>query len=337
MARPIRIEYEGAVYHVTIRGNEQKALFKTDADRERFIKALAESVECYDIRLYLYCLMTNHAHFVLETPRGNLSRFMQRFQTAYTVYYNKRHNRSGHLLQGRFGATIVDEDRYILKLSRYVHLNPVFIKSNKSKPLSERINILREYPWSSYRSYIGKASKDDFIDYEPILGMMDGSRLRLKSAYRRFVESGIINTDSAMLIAKNRSRLCIGSDDAVERIEARYNELFNDRDYRENSTFQRERYYLESSTVLAIVCEVFNIDVSVLYQRTRSNIARSLAAKCLCQWSGLSQREVGELLRIGNNSAVSKRLKQLSELLQKDKKAKDYLAEIDQKLAATTK
>ena len=117
MARPIRIEYEGAVYHVTIRGNERKPLFKTDSDRERLITTLAQSAERYNIRLYLYCLMLNHAHFVLETPRANLSRFMQRFQTAYTVYYNLRHHRSGHLMQGRFGASIVNEDRYILKLS----------------------------------------------------------------------------------------------------------------------------------------------------------------------------------------------------------------------------
>jgi len=88
MARPIRIEYEGAVYHITIRGHERKALFKTDADRERFIHALAGSVDRYDVRLYLYCLMLNHAHFVVETPRANLSRFMQLFQKAYTVYYN---------------------------------------------------------------------------------------------------------------------------------------------------------------------------------------------------------------------------------------------------------
>ncbi len=109
MARPIRIEYEGAVYHVTIRGNERKAMFKTDADRERFIQARSDSVERYSIRLVLYCLMENQPHFVLETPLAYLSRFVQRFQTAYTVFYNKRHNRSGHLMQGRFGASIVEE------------------------------------------------------------------------------------------------------------------------------------------------------------------------------------------------------------------------------------
>lgn len=142
MARPLRIEYEGVVNHVTVRGNERKTIFKDDRDREHFLKKLAESVQRYDVRLYLYCLMTNHVHLVLETPRGNLSRFMQRQQTTYTMYYNCRHHRCGHLMQGRFGASIVDEDEYILKLSRYVHLNPVFVKSVKQKPVYERIQML---------------------------------------------------------------------------------------------------------------------------------------------------------------------------------------------------
>lgn len=119
MARPLRITYEGAVYHVTIRGNERKSIFRDDDDRDRFVLKLAQSVQSYDVRLYLYCLMVNHAHFLLETARGNLSRFMQCLQTAYTVYFNRKHNRSGHLMQGRFGASVVDEDEYILKLSRY--------------------------------------------------------------------------------------------------------------------------------------------------------------------------------------------------------------------------
>jgi len=149
--------------------------------------------------------MLNHAHFVLETPRANLSRFMQRFQTAYTVYYNLRHRRSGHLMQGRFGASIVDEDRYILKLSRYVHLNPVFIRANASKSIAERIAILRTYRWSSYLGYIGKAEREGFVDYGPVLAMMEGSKRTVKPQYRRFVEAAISDIDSAVICAKQRS------------------------------------------------------------------------------------------------------------------------------------
>jgi putative transposase len=333
MARPIRIEYEGAAYHVTIRGNERKALFQTDADRERFMHALADSIERYDVRLYLYCLMLNHAHFVIETPRANLSRFMQRFQTAYTVYFNRRHRRSGHLMQGRFGASLVDEDRYILKLSRYVHLNPVFIRANKSKSITERTAILRHYKWSSYLSYIGKAKKEDFLDYGPVLAMMDGSKKRLKSAYRRFVESGIVDIDSAVIIAKQRSRLCIGSDDSVERIETLYHELVDGRGQKEDISFRRQRFLVDQDIVLSVVCKVFNVDQAALYRRTRNSLLRSMAAKCLCQWSGCTQREVGEILKTGNSASVSKRIKRLNMLLETDKHAKRIQSEIEGMLA----
>ena len=133
MARPQRIEYEGAVYHVTARGNDRRAIFRDDADREHFLRALAESVERFEVRLYLFCLMTNHFHLVVETPRANLGRFMHRLQTAHTVYFNRRHRRCGHLMQGRYGARLVEKDAYILRLSRYVHLNPVFTAAARKR------------------------------------------------------------------------------------------------------------------------------------------------------------------------------------------------------------
>jgi len=329
MARPIRIEYEGAVYHVTIRGNERKALFKTDADRERFLEALSDSIERYSIRLYLFTLMQNHAHFVLSTPCGNLSRFMQRFQTAYTVYYNKRHRRSGHLMQGRFGASLVEEDRYILKLSRYVHLNPVFIRANKSKSIAERLSILHAYRWSSYLGYIGKGKREDFVDYSPVLAMMEGAKRQVKSHYRRFVEVGIVDIDAAVIYAKQRSPLCIGSDDYVERVETQYHELADRRHRTEEGSFTHQAFVLDQETVLSVVCDVLKVDRSLLYQRSHHNIPRSLAAQCLCKWSGCSQFEVGKILRIGNCSSVSTRLKHLRDSLQTDKTIKNLQIEID--------
>ena len=104
MARAQRIEYEGAVYHVTARGNERRAIFHDDADREHFLRTLGESVGRFEVRLYLFCLMSNHIHLVVETPRANLGQFMHRLQTAYTIYFNRRHQRCGHLMQGRYKA-----------------------------------------------------------------------------------------------------------------------------------------------------------------------------------------------------------------------------------------
>ncbi len=315
MARPIRIEYEGAVYHVTLRGNERRPIFKTDADREQFLNTLSDSIERYDIRMYLYCLMQNHTHFVLETPRGNLGRFMHRLQTAYTVYFNRRHRRSGHLMQGRYGASLVDEDRYILKLSRYVHLNPIFISSNKSKAIQQRKALLSSYRWSSYRGYIGKCKPEDFVDYDPVLAMMDGPRRTVKSQYRRFVEAGISDIDAAMIYAKQRSPLCIGSDDSVERIQSLYHELVESRRSREDISFRRMSFALDSEFILSTVCKAFEVSREALYQRRRDSILRPMASKFLCERGGYTQREVGEMLKIGNGASVSKQLQKISSLL----------------------
>ena len=148
MARQIRVEFEGAIYHLTCRmlGDVESVLFTDDADRKRFIERLSERVEQYNIRLYMFVLMRNHYHLVFETPKGNCSKFMQSLSTAYTVYYNLRHDRHGHLFDGRYKAKLVDGDDYLLALSRYVHLNPVKVAAVKRKSFEEKIRYLREYP-----------------------------------------------------------------------------------------------------------------------------------------------------------------------------------------------
>ena len=121
----------------------------------------------------------------------------------------------------------------------------------------------------------------------------------------------------------------IGSDDSVERIESLYHELVDDRGQKEDISFRRQRFLVDQDTVLSTVCEVFNVDRAALYRRTRNSLLRSMAAKCLCQWSGCTQREVGEILKIGNSPSVSKRLKRLNMLLETDKHAKRIQLEIE--------
>ena len=164
--------------------------------------------------------MGNPEHVVMETPRSNLSAFMQRFHSAHTVWFNRKHQRSEHLFQGRFGASLVAEHEYILKLSRYVHLNPVYTKAHGDKPVRERIEVLRSYAWSSYRSYVGLSKRVDFVTYEPILAMMDKSRGRQASLYRRVVEAGIHDRDAAFIDAKDRSRYCKAAEDTLEGVAA---------------------------------------------------------------------------------------------------------------------
>jgi len=147
MGRPIRIEYPGALYHITSRGNEKKKIFLEDADRIKFLKILEDYHDRYGILIHGYILMDNHYHLILETPRGNLLKVMHGINSNYTGYFNRKYGRSGHLFQGRYKGIFVERDSYLLSLSRYVHLNSV---------RSGLVERPEDYRWSSYRGYIGR-------------------------------------------------------------------------------------------------------------------------------------------------------------------------------------
>jgi REP element-mobilizing transposase RayT len=179
MARPLRIAYPGAFYHVTSRGNEQKDVFKSRKDREKFLEYLASATQRYGALIHAYCLMSNHYHLLLETPAGNLSQIMQHINSAYTTYFNIKRKRAGHLFQGRYKAILVEADEYATELSRYIHLNPVRagIVSNPE-----------DYPWSSYRSYIGEGNVTEWLKREFILGYFGKRTADAMKKYRKFVE-----------------------------------------------------------------------------------------------------------------------------------------------------
>jgi len=333
MARPLRITYEGAVYHVTMRGNDRHNIFLTNWDREHFLTKLGESVRLYDIRLYLFCQMTNHVHLVLETPQGNLSRFMHRLQTAYTVYFNRKHRRSGHLLQGRFGSTLVDEDEYILKLSRYVHLNPVFVKANEKKPDRERVQILRDYLWSSYRSYIGRSKRLDFVDYEPILSLMGRPKKTQTTSYRRFVEAGIRDIDAAFVESKHRSRFCIGSDQSHDRARQMYEELIQSHGRKEDISYRRDASYHSIDEVLTVVLDILDVPQEAVAHRCRNSITRPVVAYALCHYAGCTQRSAAEAMGLRSGAAVSLQLKKLNEQLESDRELRSIMAKVRRRLS----
>jgi hypothetical protein len=177
--------------------------------------------------------MRNHLHLVAETPRANLGRFMQAIMTAYTVCYNLRHRRHGHLTQGRYGARLVSGDEYLLKLSRYVHLNSVKIKKIALIPLSQRIAYLREFEWSSYRSYIGKAGRLSWVEYEPMLSLIGGKPKDWPAHSQTFVESGVAADDEEFMEALNLSARSIGDEDFREQVDERHGELLRTRKHPE--------------------------------------------------------------------------------------------------------
>lgn len=181
MSRPLRIEYPGAVYHVTARGNAREVIFKDDVDRKTFLVVLGKIVERYNWLCHAYCLMGNHYHLLIETPDGNLSAGMRQLNGIYTQTFNRRHRRVGHVLQGRFKAILVDKDSYLLELCRYIVLNPVRAKMVKHP---------KHYVWSSYRATAGLAKPPDFLTREWLLGQFGRDRQTGAARYRAFVAEG---------------------------------------------------------------------------------------------------------------------------------------------------
>ena len=160
MARPLRIEYPGAYYHVTSRGNEQKDVFKSQRDREKFLDYLKSATMRYGAVIHAFCLMSNHYHLLMETPEGNLSRIMRHINGAYTTYFNVKRKRAGHLFQGRYKAILIEADDYLAELSRYIHLNPVRVGM---------VERPEQYQWSSYQSYTGQCKHPEWLRTDFVL------------------------------------------------------------------------------------------------------------------------------------------------------------------------
>jgi REP element-mobilizing transposase RayT len=182
MARPLRIEYPGAVYHVTARGNATNDIFHSDTDRDTFLKILSGVVKRYNWLCHAYCLMDNHYHLLIETPDGNLSVGMRQLNGVYTQKHNWLHQKSGHVFQGRFKAIVVEKESYLLELCRYVVLNPV--RAGKTE-------TPEQWRWSSYRFTAGMKAPPDYLTTDWLLGLFHSKKRDAQKLYRKFVRAGI--------------------------------------------------------------------------------------------------------------------------------------------------
>jgi len=204
MARPLRIEYPGAVYHVTSRGNEKKAVFKDDQDRENFLRTLQHVNKRYNWLCHAYCLMDNHYHLLIETPDGNLSLGMRQLNGVYTQLFNNRHRRTGHLFQGRYKAVVIQKDTHLLEVCRYVVLNPVRA-CMVEKP--------GDWKWSSYQATISQVKPHPCLTIDWILGQFSRVRVKATKEYRKFISWGI---NKETIWTEVKGQILLGDDAFIE-------------------------------------------------------------------------------------------------------------------------
>lgn len=188
-ARPVRIQYHGAFYHVMNRGNAFQRIFRSTNDKDTFLQLLGESVELWKIRIHGFCLMPNHYHLLIETPLGNLSRSMRHIDGVYTQRYNRNWKRDGHLFRGRYKSILVEDDAYLVELMRYIHLNPV------KEKLATRP---QDYPWSSHRFYLG-VQEIKWLTTEFLLSYFGRRRSKSKRKMHEFVLAGVPSRLNSLL------------------------------------------------------------------------------------------------------------------------------------------
>lgn len=205
MARPIRLEYAGALYHVTSRGDRREDIFVNDADRIDWVEVMSHTCDRFNWVVHAYCQMTNHYHFLVETVEGNLSQGMRQLNGVYTQHFNRRNNQVGHLFQGRFKAILVQKDSYLLELSRYVVLNPL---------RARMVRHLGQWRWSSFPAVMGKAPVPSWLDADWLLSQFAKQRTRARAKYHEFVMQG---KGLPSPLEATRHQLILGDDRFVER------------------------------------------------------------------------------------------------------------------------
>ncbi|GAB2914920.1 REP-associated tyrosine transposase [Rheinheimera gaetbuli] len=203
MARPLRLEFPGALYHITSRGNERKDIYFDDTDFELFLLLLSKVCERYNWVVHSYCLMSNHYHLLVETPDANLSKGMRQLNGVFTQAINRKHNRVGHLFQGRYKAILVDKDAYLLELSRYIVLNPIRAKI---------VQQLEDWPWSNWHAFMGLRTSPRWLATDALLEMFSKQRETAREKYAVFVQQG----NGLPVWDKLTNQVFLGSDKFVQ-------------------------------------------------------------------------------------------------------------------------
>jgi REP element-mobilizing transposase RayT len=264
--RRLRIEFEGAIYHVMTRGNARQDIVHDDEDRTRLLSDLERTVNRFDWELLAFVIMSNHLHLLVKTPRPNLAKGMQAFLSAYAVWSARRRRRPGHLFQGRYKAEMIEDESYYWTVSRYIHLNPV---------RGGMVARPEQWAWSSYPGYVKPAKRRDWVRYDTLLTAWRGDWGGEDSvrAYRAYVQAGVTDPPESPF-RETFGGWVLGSSGFVERLRELVGPALSDPPLREARQLSR----LSAETVLAAVAEHYDLEAGALTRRHDRHIARTMAA-----------------------------------------------------------
>jgi REP-associated tyrosine transposase len=305
MARPLRIQYPGAWYHIMNRGARHQDIFLNDSDRREFLRLLKDTIEMWQIEVHAFSFLSNHYHLLISTPLGNLSRAMRHIDGVFAQRFNLRHNFDGSLFRGRYKAILVEKDNYLLEVFRYIHLQSVRAGICK-KP--------EDHIWTSHRDYLSRQTSEPWLRKDIILSLFGPKKPDHLKLLDRFVKKGIPPEVDEFY---NRQRISpiFGSKDFVQRIKEKY--IAPDTVSHEIPDGKIFHSFISIDIIIPIVCERFNIPISVIRNSVRGkrNEARNTAIYLARKVGGHSLKDIaaffGSMTYSGVNSAISRVQKEL--------------------------
>jgi putative transposase len=300
MARPLRVEIEDGLYHVTNRGNARQAIFHDSVDFQSRMDWVRRTIETYSWHLHAFVLMNNHDHLFVETPRANLAAGMQYVNGGYTIGYNRRHGRVGHLFQGRYKAVLIESEGHYWELSRYIHLNPV---------RARLVQRPEQWAWSSYSGYHAPRRQLPWVTYERVLGEFGDDATSARAAYRRFVAEGLDRPPPSPLGAAVQG-LVLGSDGFVQRIRG----LLADRpDDPELPVLRQLRDVPPLERIIARAAEAFGEDAAGWTGGRRDDsIGRAVAAWLARRRFGYPAGQTARALGYAGASSVAQAIRRVT-------------------------
>lgn len=321
MPRRLRIEYEGAIYHVMTRGNARQDIVEDDDDRRRWRSLLEQTTACKQWEVVVYVLLNNHFHLLLKTPRPNLASGMQRFLSAYSQWWGRRRGRPGHLFQGRYKAESIEDETYYWTVSRYIHLNPV------------RAGLVarpEDWAWSSYPGYVDRRRRDPWIAHDALLASWQGGFGGVSPArgYRDFVEAGL-KQPAASPFRDAIKGWILGSAGFADRLR----DLAGPVTSNPPPPGARDLASLDAETVCRSVAEFYKLELDALGERRNPHIARAVAAGLCRQLTEATLRELAERLGLSRADSVPNLTRRFEAKMATSARLRKEVASIKQRLA----
>jgi putative transposase len=313
MSRPLRLQYPGALYHVTARGNARQAIVRDDSDRQRFVATIATMVEQYQVVCHAWVLMNNHYHLLLETPQANLSQALRHLNGVYTQAFNRRHRRVGHLFQGRYKAIIVEKEGYLLELCRYVVLNPV---------RAQMVTQPRAWRWSSYRATAGVEEVPPWLTVDWILGQFAQTRGRAQGEYAQFVAEG--HRQEPKPWEQVQGQIYLGSENFLQQVQQRVGTETR----AEIPVVQQQPGRPTLATIVGLIAQGYGQSEAEIRRQTRQpSEARQVAVYAARRIAGSDLQTIGRYFGL-SYPAVSRRVQAVEATLKHDASFRKRVARI---------